>query len=49
MRPDGFVQTHLTPIDYPRTVGVLDVPLALVDYASTLAWMDAMIAERSHG
>jgi len=49
MRPEGSVQPHPRPIEYPRTVDVLDVPLALVDYASTLAWMDAVIDERSPG
>jgi N-acetylglucosaminyldiphosphoundecaprenol N-acetyl-beta-D-mannosaminyltransferase len=49
MRPEGSVQPQPTPIDHPRTVDVLDVPLALVDYASTLAWMDAVIGESSPG
>jgi N-acetylglucosaminyldiphosphoundecaprenol N-acetyl-beta-D-mannosaminyltransferase len=49
MRPEGSVQPHPAPIDHPRTVDVLDVPLALVDYTSTLAWMDAMIGESSSG
>jgi len=49
MRPEGSVQPQPTPIDHPRTVDVLDVPLALVDYANTLAWMDAVIDESSLG
>jgi N-acetylglucosaminyldiphosphoundecaprenol N-acetyl-beta-D-mannosaminyltransferase len=49
MRPEGSVQPQPNPIDYPRTVDVLHVPLALVDYASTLVWMDAMIDERALG
>jgi N-acetylglucosaminyldiphosphoundecaprenol N-acetyl-beta-D-mannosaminyltransferase len=30
-------------------VDVLDVPLALTDYAHTLAWMDMMVEQRSRG
>ena len=46
MRPEGYVQPEPAPIAYPRTVDVLDVPLALIDYATTISWMDSMIAER---
>jgi N-acetylglucosaminyldiphosphoundecaprenol N-acetyl-beta-D-mannosaminyltransferase len=49
MRPQGSVQPQLTATPTPRTVEVLDVPLALTDYGRTLAWMDAMIDERSPG
>ena len=49
MRPEGSVQPQSDPIEYPPTVDVLDVPLALTDYASTIAWMDAMIAGRCQG
>jgi N-acetylglucosaminyldiphosphoundecaprenol N-acetyl-beta-D-mannosaminyltransferase len=49
MRPEGSVQPHATPIDHPRTVAVLDVPLALTDYHRTLSWLDSMIVQRSRG
>ena len=49
MRPEGSVQPHPQPIEHPRTVSVLDVPLALTDYAQTLDWMDGMIAEQQRG
>jgi N-acetylglucosaminyldiphosphoundecaprenol N-acetyl-beta-D-mannosaminyltransferase len=49
MRPEGSVHPQSAPIEYPGTVDVLDVPLALTDYPGTLAWMDAMIEQRSQG
>src|SRR5205823_4673290 len=36
-------------IEQPTTVEVLDVPLALADYSSTLEWMDGVISERIRG
>ena len=33
----------------PDTVGVLGVPLALIDYEDTMAWMDATIEHREKG
>jgi N-acetylglucosaminyldiphosphoundecaprenol N-acetyl-beta-D-mannosaminyltransferase len=49
MRPEGSVHPHPTPLEYPRTANVLDVPLALTDYARALEWMDAKVQERSRG
>jgi N-acetylglucosaminyldiphosphoundecaprenol N-acetyl-beta-D-mannosaminyltransferase len=49
MRPEGSVHPRPRPIEDPPTVEVLDVPLALTDYASTLAWMDEAIEQRSRG
>jgi N-acetylglucosaminyldiphosphoundecaprenol N-acetyl-beta-D-mannosaminyltransferase len=49
MRPEGSVHPHRSPIDQPATVDLLDVPLALVDYAGTLRWADEMIAHGSPG
>jgi N-acetylglucosaminyldiphosphoundecaprenol N-acetyl-beta-D-mannosaminyltransferase len=49
MRPEGFVQTEPTPIEHPRTVDVLGVPLALTDYATTISWMDSMIDAGERG
>ncbi|MBV8953136.1 MAG: WecB/TagA/CpsF family glycosyltransferase [Solirubrobacterales bacterium] len=43
MRPEGYVQSHPTSIEHPRTVSVLDVPLALTDYSRTVTFMDEMI------
>jgi N-acetylglucosaminyldiphosphoundecaprenol N-acetyl-beta-D-mannosaminyltransferase len=33
----------------PRTVPLLGIPLALIDYDQTMDWIDAMVAERRHG
>ncbi len=33
----------------PRTAPVLDIPLAVTDYAGTLDWIDAMVAARRRG
>jgi N-acetylglucosaminyldiphosphoundecaprenol N-acetyl-beta-D-mannosaminyltransferase len=49
MRAESSVQPHPTPIEYPRTVDVLGVPLALIDYERALDWMDAMIKAQSRG
>jgi N-acetylglucosaminyldiphosphoundecaprenol N-acetyl-beta-D-mannosaminyltransferase len=49
MRPEGFVETDRSPIENPRTVDLIDVPLALTDYAATLRWADAMIDHGSPG
>jgi N-acetylglucosaminyldiphosphoundecaprenol N-acetyl-beta-D-mannosaminyltransferase len=50
MRPEGSLQQpHPIPIRTPRTVDVLDVPLALTDYDSTLEWIEGMVAQRAHG
>jgi N-acetylglucosaminyldiphosphoundecaprenol N-acetyl-beta-D-mannosaminyltransferase len=49
MRPEGSVQPHPAPVEGPHTVSVLDVPLALTDYARTLAWIDAMAASPERG
>ncbi len=49
MRPEGSVHPRPTPIDYPPTVDVLHVPLALTDYAGTLALMDEAVEHGSRG
>jgi N-acetylglucosaminyldiphosphoundecaprenol N-acetyl-beta-D-mannosaminyltransferase len=33
----------------PRTVPLLGIPLALIDYDQTMDWIDAMVAERRRG
>ncbi|PZS10164.1 MAG: glycosyltransferase [Solirubrobacterales bacterium] len=43
------LEPQLSPVEPPRTVDVLDVPLALTDYAWTLRWMEAMIARGPPG
>lgn len=48
-RLDSPVQSHPNPISTPVTDHVVDVPISVTDYAHTLAWMDAMVAERQHG
>ncbi len=49
MRPEGSVQYDPAPTEFPSTVSVLDVPLALTDYAGTLTWIDETIASRQRG
>jgi N-acetylglucosaminyldiphosphoundecaprenol N-acetyl-beta-D-mannosaminyltransferase len=49
MRPDSPVQSPPGPISTPATVEVVDVPLAVIDYAQTLQWIDSMVAERERG
>jgi N-acetylglucosaminyldiphosphoundecaprenol N-acetyl-beta-D-mannosaminyltransferase len=49
MRPEGSLQPHPTPIGFPSTVDVLDVPLALTDYERTLEWIDSMVSARARG
>src|SRR6478735_9175849 len=43
MRPESSVQPDRSTIEYPSTVDLVGVPLALTDYAGTLEWMDALI------
>jgi N-acetylglucosaminyldiphosphoundecaprenol N-acetyl-beta-D-mannosaminyltransferase len=49
MPPQHSVESQLSPVESPRTVDVLDVPLALTDYARTLQWMEATIADGPRG
>jgi N-acetylglucosaminyldiphosphoundecaprenol N-acetyl-beta-D-mannosaminyltransferase len=49
MRPESSVHPDRSAVEYPGTVDLLEVPLALTDYAATLEWMDALIQERSRG
>jgi N-acetylglucosaminyldiphosphoundecaprenol N-acetyl-beta-D-mannosaminyltransferase len=49
MRPESSVHPDRSAVEYPSTVELLEVPLALTDYAGTLEWMDAFIQERSRG
>ena len=44
MRSTESIQPFAAPVRRPETVSVLDVPLALTDYARTLEWMDDMVA-----
>src|SRR5579862_6859916 len=46
--PDSTVQPLVQPISPPR-IGVVGVPLAVIDYEQTIEWMDAMVAERRRG
>ncbi len=36
-------------VSHPATASVVGVPLALIDYEHTLAWMDTMVAARARG
>jgi N-acetylglucosaminyldiphosphoundecaprenol N-acetyl-beta-D-mannosaminyltransferase len=49
MRFESSLQPKPTPILFPATVPVLNVPLALTDYERTLEWIDSMSAARARG
>jgi N-acetylglucosaminyldiphosphoundecaprenol N-acetyl-beta-D-mannosaminyltransferase len=49
MHPEGSVQPRPASIEPPSTVDVVGVPLALIDYQQTLAWMEARVAQRQRG
>jgi N-acetylglucosaminyldiphosphoundecaprenol N-acetyl-beta-D-mannosaminyltransferase len=49
MRPDTPVQPVPSPIPLAATDEVLGVRLGVIDYEQTLAWIDAMAAEREQG
>jgi N-acetylglucosaminyldiphosphoundecaprenol N-acetyl-beta-D-mannosaminyltransferase len=49
MRPQKSIRNYPAPVRAPQTASVLDVPLALTDYARTLEWMDDMIDARERG
>ncbi len=49
MRPEGSLHPHPNLVEQPRTVDVLDVPLALTDYPRTLRWMGEAIEHRARG
>jgi N-acetylglucosaminyldiphosphoundecaprenol N-acetyl-beta-D-mannosaminyltransferase len=49
MRPDSPVQSYAEPIARPATVDVVGVPIAVIDYERSLAWIDAMVTERQRG
>ena len=46
---DSPVQPHPDPISAPATGEVVGVPIAVIDYARTLDWIDAVVAERRRG
>jgi len=49
MQPESSIQPRLIPVRSPRTVSVLDVPLALTDYERVLDWIESMIEARERG
>ena len=49
MRHQESIHHDRIPASRLETVSVLDVPLALTDYARTLEWMDEMVATRERG
>jgi N-acetylglucosaminyldiphosphoundecaprenol N-acetyl-beta-D-mannosaminyltransferase len=49
MRPDTTVQPDPNPISPPATVEVVGVPLGVIGYDQTLAWIDTMVAKRRRG
>jgi N-acetylglucosaminyldiphosphoundecaprenol N-acetyl-beta-D-mannosaminyltransferase len=49
VRSNTPVQPLPGPISLPATVDVLDVPLAVTDYARTLRWIDEVVAAGERG
>ncbi len=49
IQPESSIQARVSPIRPPRTVSVLDIPLALTDYERTLDWIDQMVQARERG
>ncbi len=49
MRAKSSLQPYPVPAEKPRTIDILEIPLALTDYAQTLRWMDGMIQQRARG
>ena len=47
--PESPLKPDTNEVVTPRSVEVLGVPLALVDYERTLDWIDAKVAQRSRG
>jgi N-acetylglucosaminyldiphosphoundecaprenol N-acetyl-beta-D-mannosaminyltransferase len=48
-RPEGSLRADRIEVLPPRSVEVLGVPLALIDYERTLDWIDANVAQRGRG
>src|SRR3954468_587631 len=49
MQLPAFTAPAASPPEPPPAAEVLDVPLALLDYESTLDWIDAAVAAGSRG
>src|ERR1700760_2661275 len=49
MRPDSSAEVATADVPSPNTVDVVGIPLSLIDYESTLDWMDAMVASEQTG
>ena len=49
IRSESPLKVRPISVPSPGTVDVLDVPLALTDYAEMLDWIDAMVAARRRG
>jgi N-acetylglucosaminyldiphosphoundecaprenol N-acetyl-beta-D-mannosaminyltransferase len=49
MRPESSPKADAVAVPPPATVGVLGIPLALIDYDGTLDWIDAMVASEQTG
>jgi N-acetylglucosaminyldiphosphoundecaprenol N-acetyl-beta-D-mannosaminyltransferase len=49
MRPESSLKPRPDPIQDPPTVDIVDVPLALIDYAGALDWIESMVAGRRRG
>jgi N-acetylglucosaminyldiphosphoundecaprenol N-acetyl-beta-D-mannosaminyltransferase len=49
MRPHSSAEAGTADVPSPGTVEVVGIPLSLIDYESTLDWMDAMVASDQTG
>jgi N-acetylglucosaminyldiphosphoundecaprenol N-acetyl-beta-D-mannosaminyltransferase len=49
MRPESSREADAAAVPSPPTVEVLGIPLSLIDYESTLDWIDAMVAAGQTG
>jgi N-acetylglucosaminyldiphosphoundecaprenol N-acetyl-beta-D-mannosaminyltransferase len=49
MQVKTYTEPRSVPIADPQTAEVVGVPVALIDYAATVSWMDAMIDANARG
>ena len=50
MRPQGSIEPELTPpVPAPDAVGVVGIPLGLIDYDGALNWIERMVQARQRG
>jgi N-acetylglucosaminyldiphosphoundecaprenol N-acetyl-beta-D-mannosaminyltransferase len=49
MPASSRIQPRRVPVEAPKSVDLLGVPLALTDYESTLGWIDEVVQRRERG